>query len=83
MAAEATAANLAAEGTSAGLGALTTASAAIKAFVLANPITLAGVAGIVIGALGYRVLAHRDHEHEEEEATTPEGNEEAAEAPAS
>lgn len=77
MAAEATAANLAAEGTSAGASALATAGAAIKAFVLANPVTLAGVAGIVIGAIGYRLLAHNDHDHDHE------GEEEAEEAPAS
>jgi hypothetical protein len=86
MAAEATAANLAAEGTSAGASAITAAGAAIKAFVLANPAALAGIAGIVIGALGYRVLANRDHEHdhegEDEAAETAEAAE-AAEAPAS
>lgn len=64
MAAETTAANLAAEGTSAGASALTTAGAAIKAFVLANPVTLAGIAGIVIGAVGYRILTQRDHDHD-------------------
>ncbi len=74
---------------SAGPGNLTVAGAAIKAFVLANPAALAGVAGIVIGALGYRMFANRDHEHDHEgegeaaeSAETAEA-EEAAEAPAS
>lgn len=67
MAAEATAANLAAEGTSAGASAFTAAGAAIKAFVLANPATLAAVAGIVIGAVGYSMLANRDHDHDHED----------------
>lgn len=86
MAAEATAANLAAEGTSAGASAITAAGAAIKAFVLANPAALAAIAGIVIGALGYRFLAHRDHEHDhegEDEAAEAAETAEAAEAPAS
>lgn len=79
MAAEATAASLAAEGTSAGAGAFAAAGTAIKAFVLANPITLAGVAGIAIGVIGYRALVHppgHEHAHEHEE------QEEAAEASA-
>lgn len=47
------------------------AGAAIKAFVLANPVALAGIAGIVIGVLGYRILAHGDHDnaHEPEEVS--------------
>ena len=56
---------------SAGPGNLTAAGAAIKAFVLANPATLAAIAGIVIGALGYRLLAHHDHEGEDEAAEAP------------
>ena len=82
MAAAATAANLATEGTSAGVSAITAAGAAIKAFVLTNPATLAGVAGIVIGALGYRLLAHHDHEHNHDHEGEDEAAE-AAEAPAS
>ena len=85
MAAEATAANLAAEGTSAGASAIATAGAAIKAFVLANPVTLAGVVGIVVGAIGYRVLANRDHDHDHDHDHEHEHDVEAetAEVPAS
>ena len=83
MAAEATAANLAAEGTSAGASAITTAGAAIKAFVLTNPAALAAIAGIVIGALGYRIWTHRDHDHEGEDEAAEAEAAEAAEAPAS
>ena len=80
MAAEATAANLAKEGTYAGASAITTAGAAIKAFALANPIGLAAVGGIVVGVLGYRLLVHDDQEGEAAEATD---TEQAEEAPAS
>ncbi|GEM_PF-6268989 len=83
MAAEATAANLAAEGTSAGASAITATGAAIKAFVLANPAALAGIAGIIVGALGYRVLAHRGHDHDHEHDHEHEGEGEVAEAAAS
>lgn len=44
-------------------GTAAAAGAAIKAFVLANPVVLAGIAGIVIGVLGYGMLAHHDHDH--------------------
>ncbi len=87
MAAEATAANLAAEGTSAGASAIATAGTAVKAFVLANPAAVAGIAVIVIGAIGYRLLGNRGHDHDHEgedeaaEAETAEAAE-AAEAPA-
>ena len=65
MAVEATAANLAADGASAGVGALTATGAAVKAFILANPATIAGVVGIAIGLVAYRAWANRGHEHEE------------------
>jgi hypothetical protein len=65
MAAEATAANLAAQGTSAGASALTTTGVAIKAFILANPVALAGIAGIAIGAIGYSMLTRHDHDEGE------------------
>lgn len=81
MAAEATAANLAAEGTTAGASAIATAGAAIKAFVLANPVTLAGVVGIVVGAVGYRLLAHHDHDHDHDHAHDAEAETAEASAP--
>jgi hypothetical protein len=59
MATETGAAALAAEGASAGLGAVSYAGAAIKAFVLSNPVSLAGVAGVAIGVLGYHLLFDR------------------------
>jgi hypothetical protein len=71
MATEATAAALAAEGTSAGAGALTAVGTGLKAFLLANPVSLAAVAGLVVGAGGYYLLARQgnkqEHEHEETE----------------
>jgi hypothetical protein len=59
MATETGAAALAAEGASAGLGAVSYAGAAIKAFVLSNPVSLAGVAGVAVGVLGYHLLFDR------------------------
>lgn len=76
MATETGAAALAAEGASAGLGAVSAAGAAIKAFVLSNPISLAAVAGVAIGALGYHFLFDRGEPHEGEDA---EGQGDAAE----
>ncbi|MGB5736821.1 MAG: hypothetical protein WBM40_20510 [Thiohalocapsa sp.] len=62
MATEAGVAALAAEGTSSGIGAISAAGAGIKAFVLSNPASLAAVAGIAVGVLGYHFLFdHGEH----------------------
>lgn len=78
MATETAAATLAAEGASAGLGAASAAGAAIKTLVLSNPVSLAGIAGIVVGVVGYHFLFNsgESHDHEHEHA---EGVAEAAE----
>ena len=62
---------------SAGTGTFATAGAAIKAFVLANSVSLAGVAGIIIGVVGYRLL-HHTHTPALEEETLETGSEEGA-----
>jgi hypothetical protein len=78
MATETAAATLAAEGASAGLGAASAAGAAIKAFVLSNPVSLAGVAGLVVGVVGYHFLF--DHGgSDDDEHPHAEGDAEAAE----
>jgi len=56
MATETGAAAIAAENASGGIGAVSSAGAAIKGFVLSNPISLAAVAGLVVGVLGYHFL---------------------------
>ncbi|GEM_PF-5780494 len=63
---------------SAGSGTFATAGAAIKAFVLANPVGLAGVAGIIVGVLGYRLLHHEPGLDTEDESVTQETEETTA-----
>jgi hypothetical protein len=76
MATETAAATLAAEGASAGLSAAASAGAAIKALVLNNPVSLAGVAGLAVGILGYHFL----FDHGEAHVADDEPAEEKAEA---
>jgi hypothetical protein len=64
MVSETAAAAIASEGASGGLGAVSAAGVAIKAFVLSNPMSLAGIAGVVVGVLGYHFLF--DHGEEAE-----------------
>jgi hypothetical protein len=80
MATEATAAALAAEGASAGAGALAAVGTGLKALVLANPASLAAVVGLVVGAGGYYLLAGRgkQQEQEHEEGEEAEKAEEAS-----
>lgn len=66
MATETAVANLAAEGASAGLSAASAAGAAIKAFVLSNPVSVVGVAGVVVGLVGYHFLFSQGDSHDGE-----------------
>lgn len=45
---------------SANAGNLTTGGASLKAFVLAHPVSLALIAGIAVGVIGYRFLHHEN-----------------------
>ncbi len=63
---------MATEVAAAGAGAISAAGAAIQGFVLSNPVSLAGVAGLVIGVLGYHFLFDHgeklvDDEHKDDE----------------
>lgn len=79
MATEATAAaTVASEGASAGLGALSAAGVAVKAFVLANPVPIAAVAAVIIGVVAYRAVTHRGQKPEEVQEAHEEGAEPAA-----
>jgi hypothetical protein len=67
------AAAVAAENASGGIGAVSAAAAGVKAFVLSNPVMLAGVGGLVVGFVGYHFLFDHgesmegDHEHQDGE----------------
>ncbi|MGB5735142.1 MAG: hypothetical protein WBM40_11950 [Thiohalocapsa sp.] len=63
MATETAAATLAAGGAAAGIDAVSTAGAAIKALVLSNPMSLAAVGGLVVGVLGYHFLFDHGEAH--------------------
>lgn len=73
---------MATEIAAAGAGAISAAGAAIQGFVLNNPVSLAGVAGLVIGVLGYHFLF--DHgeklvdEHKDDEKDVNAGEPAAA-----
>lgn len=70
---------------STGNGTIATAVGAIKPFLSVNPAALAGVAGVIIGVLGYRFLHHEKTLKDEDQAAEAEATEaaEAAETPAS